>query len=80
MKISYDVGFKEYVTNNNSAVDSYKVMISKAYRERIAYHKVQNIEEIVDLFEVIRAVVVACRHTLEKLEQVRAEKPPKQRL
>ena len=53
-------------------------MIDAKLDEELAeYHKNQNIEELADLLEVIRAATIACGHTLEKLETVRAKKAEK---
>ncbi len=46
----------------------------KLDEELAEYHKDQNIEELADLLEVIRAVVIARGYTLEDLEKIRAEK------
>ena len=45
--------------------------------ELAEYHKDQNIEELADLLEVIRAAAVARGYRIEQLEQVRAEKAAK---
>lgn len=47
---------------------------AKLDEELAEYHNDQNIEELADLLEVIRAVTVARGYSLEDLEQVRAEK------
>ena len=53
-------------------------MIDVKLDEELAeYHKDQNIEELADLLEVIRAAVIARGYTIEDLEQVRAEKAAK---
>ena len=50
---------------------------AKLDEELAEYHKDQNIEELADLLEVIRAVTIARGHSLEELERVRAEKAAK---
>lgn len=58
--------------------DEYLKMIDAKLDEELAeYHKDQNIEELADLLEVIRAAVKARGYTLEELEQVRAAKEEK---
>ena len=47
---------------------------AKLDEELAEYHKDQNIEELADLLEVIHAAAIARGHTLEDLEQIRAEK------
>lgn len=54
-----------------------RMLDAKLDEELAEYHKDQNIEELADLLEVIRAVAVARGYTLEELEQVRAEKAAK---
>ena len=50
-------------------------MIDVKLDEELAeYHKDQNIEELADLLEVIRAATIARGYTLEELEAVRAKK------
>ncbi len=57
---------------------SYLRMLDAKLDEELAeYHKDQNIEELADLLEVIRATAVARGYTLEDLERVRAEKAAK---
>ena len=50
---------------------------SKLDEELEEYHEEQNIEELADLLEVIRAIAVARGYSLEELERVRAEKAAK---
>lgn len=58
--------------------DEYIRMIDAKLDEELAeYHKDQNIEELADLLEVIRAAALARGYTLEQLENVRAEKAVK---
>ena len=60
------------------ADDEYLKMIDAKLDEELAeYHKDQNIEELADLLEVIRAAAIARGYTLEELEQVRAVKEEK---
>ncbi len=58
--------------------DEYLKMVDAKLDEELAeYHQDQNIEELADLLEVIRAAAVARGYTLEELERVRAEKAAK---
>jgi len=57
-----------------SAEDYLQMLDAKLDEELTEYHKDQNIEELADLLEVIRAVTVARGYSLEDLERVRAEK------
>ena len=58
--------------------DAYLRMLDEKLGEELAeYHKDQTLEELADLTEVIRAVVLARGYTLEDLERVRAEKEAK---
>ena len=50
---------------------------AKLNKELAEYHKDQNIEELVDLLEVLRAAAIARGYTLDELERVRAEKANK---
>ena len=60
------------------ADEEYLRMIDAKLDEELAeYHKDQNIEELADLLEVIRAAAIARGYTLEELEAVRAEKAEK---
>ena len=53
-------------------------MIDAKLDEELAeYHKDQNIEELADLLEVIRAAAIARGYSLEDLERVRTEKAAK---
>ncbi len=54
-----------------------RMLDAKLDEELAEYHKDQNIEELADLLEVIRAAAVARGYTLEELERVRAEKAVK---
>ena len=58
--------------------EAYLRMLDTKLDEELAeYHKDQNIEELADLLEVIRAAAIARGYTLEQLEQVRAKKAAK---
>lgn len=58
--------------------EAYLRMLDTKLDEELAeYHADQNIEELADLMEVIRACAVARGYTIEQLEQVRAEKTAK---
>ena len=58
--------------------EKYLEMIDAKLDEELAeYHKDQNIEELADLLEVIRAATIARGYTLEELETVRAKKAEK---
>ena len=54
-----------------------RMLDAKLDEELAEYHKDQNIEELADLLEVIRAVAIARGYFLEDLERVRAEKDAK---
>lgn len=58
--------------------EAYLEMLDKKLDEELEeYHKDQNIEELADLLEVIRACAVARGYSVEELEQVRADKAAK---
>ena len=58
--------------------EKYLEMIDAKLDEELAeYHMDQNIEELADLLEVIRAATLARGYTLEELETVRAKKAEK---
>ena len=57
--------------------DYLRLVDAKMDEELVEYHKDQNIEELADLLEVIRAAAVARGYTIEDLERVRAEKTAK---
>lgn len=58
--------------------DDYLKMIDQKLDEELSeYHQDQNIEELADLMEVIRAAAVARGYSIEELERVRAEKAAK---
>ena len=55
--------------------EEYLEMLDTKLDEELAeYHKDQNIEELADLLELIRAAAVARGYTLDELEAARAEK------
>ena len=62
------------VTEILSNEDYLRMLDDKLDEELAEYHADQNIEELADLMEVIRACAVARGYTPEQLEQVRAEK------
>lgn len=65
------------VTEILSDEDYLRMLDAKLDEELAEYHADQNIEELADLMEVIRACAVARGYTIEELEQVRAEKAAK---
>jgi len=65
------------VTEILSDEDYLKMLDAKLDEELAEYHADQNIEELADLMEVIRACAVARGYSVEELEQVRAEKATK---
>ena len=54
-----------------------QVINNKLDEELVEYHADQNIEELADLLEVIRACAVARGYTIEELERVRSDKAAK---
>jgi predicted house-cleaning noncanonical NTP pyrophosphatase (MazG superfamily) len=55
--------------------DEYLKMIdAKLDEELLEYHKDENIEELADILEVVRAAAIARGYTIEELERVRAKK------
>ena len=65
------------VTELLSDEDYLRMVDAKLDEELAEYHKDQNIEELADLLEVIRAATIARGYTLEELEVVRAKKAEK---
>ncbi len=65
---------KSCITEIISERDYLQMLDAKLDEELVEYHKDQNIEELADLLEVIRAVTVARGYSLEDLERVRATK------
>ena len=57
--------------------DYLRMVDAKLDEELAEYHKDQNIEELADLLEVIRAAAIARGYTLEELEAVRVKKAEK---
>lgn len=68
---------KTCVTVILSDEDYLKMLDAKLDEELLEYHKGQNIEELADLLEVIRACAAARGYSIDALEQVRAEKAAK---
>ena len=68
---------KSCTTEILSAEDYLRMIDAKLDEELAEYHKDQNIEELADLLEVIRAAAIARGCSLEDLERVRAEKAAK---
>ena len=54
-----------------------QMLDAKLDEELCEYHEDQNIEELADMLELIRAAAIARGYTLEELEDVRAEKAKK---
>ena len=65
------------ITEILSNEDYLRMLDAKLDEELAEYHADQNIEELADLIEVIRACAVARGYTIEELERVRAEKAAK---
>ena len=68
---------RTWVTESLSDEDYLRMLDAKLDEELAEYHADQNIEELADLMEVIRACAVARGYTVEELERVRAEKATK---
>lgn len=68
---------KACVTKILSDEDYLRMLDAKLDEELAEYHQDQNIEELADLLEVIRACAVARGYTVDELEVVRAEKASK---
>lgn len=68
---------KSCITEILSAEDYLRMIDAKLDEELAEYHKDQNIEELADLLEVIRAAAIARGYTLDDLERVRAKKAAK---
>ena len=68
---------KTCITEVLSDEEYLKMIDAKLDEELAEYHKDQNIEELADLLEVIRAAVIARGYSIEELEKVRAEKAAK---
>ena len=65
------------VTEILSDEEYLKMLDAKLDEELAEYHADQNIEELADLMEVIRACAVARGYTIEELERVRSDKAAK---
>lgn len=65
------------VTEILSDEDYLKMLDAKLDEELAEYHVDQNIEELADLMEVIRACAVARGYTIEELEHLRSDKAEK---
>lgn len=65
------------VTEILSDEDYLKMLDAKLDEELAEYHADQNIEELADLMEVIRACAMARGYTIEELERVRSDKAAK---
>ena len=68
---------KKCVTETLSDEDYLKALDAKLDEELAEYHKDQNIEELADLLELIRACAAARGCSIDQLEQMRAEKADK---
>lgn len=68
---------KKCTTKILSSEEYIEMIDAKLDEELAEYHKDQNIEELADLLEVIRAAAFARGYTLEELENVRAKKAEK---
>lgn len=68
---------KTCTTEVLSGEDYLRMLDAKLDEELAEYHKDQNIEELADLLEVLRAAAVARGYTLDELERVRVEKAEK---
>lgn len=68
---------KSCTTEILSTEEYLRMIDAKLDEELTEYHKDQNIEELADMLEVIRAAAIAHGYTLEDLERVRAEKAAK---
>ena len=65
---------KSCTTEILSAEEYLRMIDAKLDEELAEYHEDQNIEELADLLEVIRAAAIARGYSVEDLERVRAEK------
>lgn len=70
---------KKCVIETLSDEDYLKALDAKLDEELAEYHKDQNVEELADLLELIRACAAARGCSIDQLEQVRAEKADKRR-
>ncbi len=65
------------ITETLSNEDYLRMLDAKLDEELAEYLQDQNIEELADLLEVIRATTIARGYTLEELEHMRVEKADK---
>lgn len=72
-----EVSGKTCVTEILTDEDYLKMLDAKLDEELAEYHKDQNIEELADLLEVIRACAAARGYSIDALEHVRTEKADK---
>ena len=68
---------KRCIIETLSDADYLRMLDAKLDEELAEYHQDQNIEELADLLEVLFAAAKARGYSLERLEQVRAEKAAK---
>lgn len=68
---------KQCIVEVLSDTDYLKMLDTKLDEELLEYHKDQNIEELADLLEVLRACAVARGYSVDDLEQIRADKAEK---
>jgi predicted house-cleaning noncanonical NTP pyrophosphatase (MazG superfamily) len=68
---------KKCTTSVLSEEEYLRLVDLKLDEELAEYHKDQNIEELADLMEVIRAAALARGYSLDELERVRSEKTAK---
>lgn len=68
---------KMCITEILSDEEYLKMLDVKLDEELAEYHKDQNIEELADLLEVIRACALAHGYSVEELERIRTEKATK---
>ena len=68
---------KKCVIETLSDEDYLKALDAKLDEELAEYHKDQNVEELADLLELIRACAADRGCSIDQLEQVRAEKADK---
>ena len=68
---------KECRTRILSDEEYLEMLDAKLDEELCEYHQDQNIEELADMLELIRAATIARGYTLEELEAVRAKKAKK---
>lgn len=69
-----NIAGKACITELLSETDYICMLDAKLDEELAEYHRDQSIEELADLLEVIRAIVVARGSSIDELENIRAEK------